>query len=284
VRRLRRLLVNDNVRLARRGAEVRRQVALVGERVALAPARGLPQRHQCAVDVVLAGTQYAEERAVADHLDAGRGPVVGERGQGRGRRRRPEHAPVEQPLGPQVGQEPGSTEHLVGDVEARHVRPDHGSRGHRIGVQGGQVDAGVEPGDPGQVRRVVTVGRRPGQIADRGSDVPQGRGRLEDRQAAGGGALVGAVGAGGPDADQVERQAERVRRDLVQGGEDALAELDLADVDVDPAVPDGDPRAQAWVGHHVGGQRALLGGTHTLTDPAASTASTIRWWVPHRQR
>ena len=105
--------------------------------------------------------------------------------------------------------------------------------------------------------------------------------------------------AAGMHPDPVQRHAELLGGDLRQRGEDALAELDLADphADVPPSGTTGSSgRAAGWRARSLGsaagrrrvepwaGVRRHAHGSLDPACPAATTASMIRRWAPQRHR
>ena len=244
----------------------------------LVPARVAAQQFQRAVHVGLPLAHHAHERAVADHLDAGGLPVLVELREARAGRRRAENPAVEQPVRPEVGEVPGPPEDLVGQVQSCLTATDRCCCDGIGRSDRGDIRGGVERRDPEDVVR-PWLGRS-GQGTDNGAHVAQRRPGLQDRQAPGSQTLVGTVGrVGGDHADPAQRKGERVCSNLCERRQDALAELDLADVDLDNTAGDGDPRAKPGVVLDVG-----WNGAHGVGSRAASTASTIRRCAPQRHR
>ena len=292
------------------------EVPLVGQRRADRPPGrpGQPGRggHR---DPVLAG-QHAQERAVPQHSQhavrqVGRPDPV-QRG---GRPGRPDHPAEHHARQHQVVQEAGAAGRLVRQVAPRRAaarhRPLAGRLGHgRLGggpvqqarlVQrpvaqpsagefsagaAGRADLAVPHGQLG--RAGVQLG--PGRGQERGPGLRAGLVQcatgILDRPAAGGNPLVRAgVRADRGHLDLVQRDVEFLRRDLGQRGPHALAVLDLAGVDDDPAgAAEVEPAAQLRVGHQAGGWRHSVAPAGAVRAAARSTARTIRWCVPHRHR
>ena len=87
--------------------------------------------------------------------------------------------------------------------------------------------------------------------------------------------------------DAIERQVELVGGDLADGGDHALADLDLAGGDAHGAVGlEVDPAVEAGILDQAGRQdgRAHAGLPLRSVAAARSTARRMRWCVPQRQR
>ena len=177
----------------------------------------------------------AEERAVA-HQGRRRGVRSRRRrcsrraGRDGGRSTRP----CSSPLRAQVGEEARPAEHLVGQVEARRrcarppaAAPGSAGRPRVRSVSGSSAAIRVD----GSVGQVARPGLRPASARRRRRGAAPGPVWRTERLPAvrpwSGPSTVWA----GRIRELGDRQAERVGGDLAQRGEDALAELDLADMD-----------------------------------------------------
>ena len=239
-----------------------------------------------AVDVGLPLADDPEERAVADELDARGLPAAGvERSQPRAGRRRPQHPAVE--LSARAAGRRGSA---AGRAPCRAGRAGASLPPTAVGRTGGTGGSAATSRSTCRGRGAATardvpavrLGRRrpaPRHAPRRRGAAPARPARTDRLPAVRPSSGPSVVCAGDhPDAGQ--RQAELVGGDLRERGEDALAELDLADVDVDGPSATVDPACQPRVGR----RRARAASAHGRLPAPASTASTIRRWAPHRHR
>ena len=221
-----------------------------------------------------------------DRYDAGQGADrrVVERLQRRAIGRRPDHAGVEEALGPQVLHIDGSAGQLGGNVEPRHGPVDDGVGGRwlqRGAGRGVDVDQRrrdeIAIAEPPPVRRHDAAGlgvqRFRGQspargglthedVSDLGGGGPDGAAAVLHGMAAGRVAFVGrGAGVGRVDRHGGEREVELLGGELRQRRGDPLPELGLAGQHFDPARRfDPDPAVE---------QRRLL--------QAAGQVGAARW-------
>ena len=286
------------------------QVTRVGQLDTCRPGRGGRQHLGRLGGLSLATSDDGQEVAVAhDSLDTGHGRNVrdGDVFEVSARAGRPHDPRVQHAVELQVVDEAWAAKHLVGQVDPSQVL----RRGRcELDLKGGVADPDVEVDDAGEVCIRADAGavgghEHAGYQSDlRGTEPRFVRGRAaeqlarlrayppdrrtgdRDRQAACSHPLIRRprrVGRGGP--DRLGRNIELMGRDLSQGREDPLPELDLADAQPDHAVVgDGQPRRDPWIGDKRDGQFGCHFSRPGVEPAAASTASTKRKCVPQRHR
>ena len=209
--------------------------ARVGEGVVLDPGGAGGEAGGGGLGVGLRGGDDGEEAAVADDLRVARERAVAQCGEAGGTGGGTDNAGVQHPRRAQVVDETPSAEELVGEVHAGSRGAGDAALGGRLraslgrgvavqqaGLGGGPVGA-ERAGGPqeGAVGDGDGLGRDAGPLrgdadedaAGVGAGVADGAAGVLDREAAGGDALVGAVGGGGgADADAGERPRPARRR------------------------------------------------------------------------